>query len=99
MACSTSECLASATLACTSPVLGSKTSLNRPEAPLTALPPIKWPISRMVVLLAYFRVRSRTIGHLTPVRGDFCSFLPVGHRLVVFSGPFFFHQWLAFTPS
>ena len=34
MACSTSECLASATLACTSPVLGLKTSPNRPDRAL-----------------------------------------------------------------
>ncbi len=37
MACSTSECLASATLAWTSPVLGLNTSANRPEPPLTVL--------------------------------------------------------------
>ena len=43
-------CLASATLACTSPVLGSNTSPERPEVPLTSLPPMKWPISRMDVL-------------------------------------------------
>src|SRR5260221_9406410 len=47
MACSTSECLASATFAWASPVLGSKTSPNRPEPPFTVLPPMKWPISRM----------------------------------------------------
>ncbi len=47
MACSTSDLLASATLACTSPVLGLNTSPCRPEAPLTSLPPMKWPISRM----------------------------------------------------
>jgi hypothetical protein len=47
MAPSTSRLLASATLACTSPVLGLKTSPNRPEVPLTVFPPIKWPISRM----------------------------------------------------
>src|ERR1700726_2386699 len=47
MAFSTSDLLASATLACTSPVLGLNTSPCRPEAPLTSLPPMKWPMSRM----------------------------------------------------
>ena len=47
MAFSTSDLLASATLACTSPVLGLNTSPCRPEAPFTSLPPMKWPISRM----------------------------------------------------
>ena len=48
IACSTSECLAKATLACTSPVLGLNTSPKRPEVPATSLPPTKWPIWRMV---------------------------------------------------
>ncbi len=47
IAFSTSALLASATLACTSPVLGLKTSPKRPDAPFTSLPPMKWPISRM----------------------------------------------------
>ncbi len=47
IAAPTSLLLASATLACTSPVLGSKTSPVRPEVPLTVFPPMKWPISRM----------------------------------------------------
>jgi hypothetical protein len=51
MACPTSEWLAKATLACTSPVLGLKTSPNRPDPPSTSLPPMKWPISRMNFLL------------------------------------------------
>ena len=42
--------LASATLAWTSPVLGLNTSPKRPELPSTSLPPMKWPISRIVVL-------------------------------------------------
>ena len=48
IACSTSDLLAKATLACTSPVLGLNTSPLRPEAPATCLPPMKWPIWRMV---------------------------------------------------
>ena len=36
---------ASATAACTSPVVGLKTSAKRPDVPLTCLPPIKWVIS------------------------------------------------------
>jgi len=51
IACSTSDFAASATLAWTSPVLGLKTSPKRPDAPFTALPPIKWPISRIMVSL------------------------------------------------
>ncbi len=47
MAFSTSDLSASATLACTSPVLGLNTSPCRPEVPFTSLPPMKWPISRM----------------------------------------------------
>src|SRR4029077_4803003 len=47
IAFSTLDLLASATLACTSPVLGLNTSPCRPEAPLTSLPPMKWPMSRM----------------------------------------------------
>ena len=47
IACSTSDLLAKATLACTSPVLGLNTSPLRPEVPATVLPPMKWPISRM----------------------------------------------------
>ena len=50
IACSTSDLAASATLACTSPVLGLKTSPKRPDAPLTSLPPIKCPISRIAIL-------------------------------------------------
>lgn len=38
---------ASATLAWTSPVTGSKTSAVRPELPLTSRPPIKCPIARI----------------------------------------------------
>src|SRR5271163_4669529 len=38
---------ASATLAWTSPVIGSNTSADRPEVPLTSRPPIKCPIVRM----------------------------------------------------
>ena len=40
-------CWRSATLACTSPVFGLNTSPDRPEVPLTSLPPMKWPISRI----------------------------------------------------
>src|SRR5271163_4008857 len=47
IACSTSDFAASATLACTSPVLGLNTSPKRPDVPCTALPPMKWPISRI----------------------------------------------------
>ena len=47
IACSTSDLAAKATLACTSPVLGLNTSPDRPDVPLTSLPPTKWPISRM----------------------------------------------------
>src|ERR1700722_10977995 len=47
IAFSTSDLSASATLACTSPVLGLNTSPCRPEVPFTSLPPMKWPISRM----------------------------------------------------
>src|ERR1700716_4357860 len=50
IACSMSALLAKATLACTSPVLGSNTSPLRPELPATVFPPMKWPISRMGVL-------------------------------------------------
>ena len=39
---------ASATLAWTSPVIGSKTSANLPDVPLTSRPPMKCPIERMV---------------------------------------------------
>src|SRR6266705_1144639 len=38
---------ASATLAWTSPVIGSKTSAVRPDVPFTSLPPMKCPIERM----------------------------------------------------
>src|SRR5262249_52017086 len=48
----TSAVLANATLAWTSPVFGSNTSPLRPEVPATDLPPIKWPISRMMFLLS-----------------------------------------------
>ena len=48
MALSTSDLLAKATLACTSPVFGLNTSPVRPEPPLTSLPPTKWPISRIM---------------------------------------------------
>ena len=41
IAASTSFLLASATLACTSPVLGSNTSPWRPDVPWTTLPPMK----------------------------------------------------------
>src|ERR1700726_4450132 len=43
----TSALEASATLAWTSPVIGSKTSAGRPEVPLTPGPPMKCPIERM----------------------------------------------------
>src|SRR3954453_6205324 len=43
----TSALDASATLAWTSPVIGSKTSAVRPEVPLTSLPPMKCPTARM----------------------------------------------------
>ena len=43
----TSALEASATLAWTSPVIGSKTSAVRPEVPLTSLPPMKCPTERM----------------------------------------------------
>ena len=52
IAFSTSDLLAKATLACTSPVLGLNTSPCRPDVPLTCLPPMKWPISRIAVSLA-----------------------------------------------
>src|SRR5580700_10929584 len=43
----TSALEASATWAWTSPVIGSKTSADRPEVPLTSRPPTKCPIVRM----------------------------------------------------
>src|SRR5438552_3845491 len=43
----TSALEASATLACTSPVIGSKTSAVRPDVPFTSLPPMKCPMERM----------------------------------------------------
>src|SRR6476469_2353986 len=43
----TSALDASATLAWTSPVIGSNTSAVRPDVPLTSLPPMKCPIERM----------------------------------------------------
>src|SRR4051812_9778753 len=46
----TSALDASATLAWTSPVIGSKTSAVRPDVPLTSLPPMKCPIERMNIL-------------------------------------------------
>ena len=50
IAFSTSDLLASATLACTSPVFGLNTSPERPDVPETSLPPMKCPISRMKML-------------------------------------------------
>src|SRR5262249_607495 len=50
IAFSTSARLAKATLACTSPVFGLKTSPHRSEVPFTSLPPMKWPISRIFFL-------------------------------------------------
>src|SRR5262245_13675403 len=98
MACSTSECLASATLAWTSPVLGSKTSPKRPDVPLTTLPPMKWPISRMGRVPPLFeRLQIARLGHLAPFCRDSRSFSAAGHQLVAVCGPFFFHQRLAFT--
>ena len=47
-ALSTSSALASATLAVSSPEAGLNTSPNLPLVPATCLPPMKWPISRMV---------------------------------------------------
>jgi hypothetical protein len=47
----TSALEASATLAWTSPVIGSKTSAVRPELPFTSLPPMKCPMERMNILL------------------------------------------------
>src|SRR5207248_4445030 len=43
----TSDFEASATVACTSPVIGSKTSAVRPDVPFTSLPPMKCPMERM----------------------------------------------------
>src|SRR5450756_2459572 len=67
MACSTSECLARATLACTSPVLGSKTSPKRPEMPLTVLPPTKWPISRMGSISSELTGPGRDLRPVAPI--------------------------------
>ena len=49
-AAATSDVEANATLARTSPVIGWKTSPSRPLAPLTRLPPMKWPYSIMALL-------------------------------------------------
>src|SRR6476619_3928902 len=46
----TSALDASATLAWTSPVIGSNTSAVRPELPFTSLPPMKCPMERMNIL-------------------------------------------------
>src|SRR3954452_14565671 len=46
----TSALDASATLAWTSPVIGSKTSAVRPDVPCTSLPPMKCPMERMNLL-------------------------------------------------
>ena len=60
----TSAAPASATVAMTSPAAGLNTSPNLPLVPATCLPPMKWPISRMVSLrspdaagLGRFRLR------------------------------------------
>ena len=50
---------------------GSNTSPKRPEVPLTVLPPMKWPISRMAVLLL---VRWPLPRRLVPCLAIFCSF-------------------------
>src|SRR5579872_576433 len=73
MACSTSACLANATLACTSPVFGLNTSPWRPDVPLTSLPPMKWPISRIAFSLDSAPGRSRRVC-------PYCAaFFRVGH--------------------
>src|SRR5213079_2116614 len=64
MALSTSDLLAKATLAWTSPVFGLNTSPVRPEPPLTSLPPIKWPISRITRPPA--RIRARVASSCPP---------------------------------
>src|SRR5215475_3932258 len=96
MACPTSECLASATLAWTSPVLGSKTSPKRPDPPLTALPPMKWPISRMSRSPPIFERSGKAFGHSAPFLSQFLQLLGCGSLAV--SELFLFREWLAFTP-
>ena len=96
MACSTSECLASATLACTSPVLGSKTSPNRPEVPLTALPPMKWPISRMGRSPPMGR-SVRDCGPFVPVLSIFAGYLRAVTGLAGHGQTVTRHRRLAFT--
>src|SRR5471030_3063482 len=82
MAFSTSLLLASATLACTSPVLGSKTSPRRPEVPLTVLPPMKWPISRMGLVSSGFSgVRDADLGALGAQLWQFSQLLSDRSRL------------------
>src|SRR5207342_2346652 len=100
IACSTSECFAKATLAWTSPVLGSKTSPKRPEAPFTVLPPMKWPISRMgrtpPLLFMARNGDHRSFGAV------FVAIFAVFQRQAAVGGffrTFFFHERLAFTPS
>src|SRR5215472_11251714 len=75
MACSTSECLANATLACTSPVFGLNTSPWRPDVPLTCLPPMKWPISRIAFSLKAL-IRPPKRSRLPPL----CCFFPCRSR-------------------
>jgi hypothetical protein len=53
---------ASATRACTWPVLGSKTSPKRPDVPSTARPPTKWGMLRMTRSFFYSRSRIRPCG-------------------------------------
>ena len=56
-ALSTSDASAIATLPVTSPEAGLNTSPNMPLVPATCLPPMKWPISRMVWILPRFAKR------------------------------------------
>ena len=53
---------ASATLAWTSPVIGSQTSAVRPDVPFTSLPPMKCPIERMKISLGPGRFESSPQG-------------------------------------
>ena len=50
IAARTSSPVARGTRACTAPVLGSKTSPKRPDAPSWRDPPTKWGMSRIIVL-------------------------------------------------
>src|SRR5262249_31939213 len=85
MACSTSERLASAALAWTSPVLGAKTWPKRPDPPLTALPPMKWPISRMVAFLRILYRPGADHSAIHAILHQFLQYFSSGSRV---GGPF-----------